>query len=88
MTREEIEVKRVAVLASRVKWEEKHSGSFEIAFPAPDPVKQALYERILDGARESFEKHGTHSRQGAFPYTGPPLSQQLNLSPVAVVYPL
>jgi uncharacterized membrane protein YgcG len=62
MTREEIEVRRAAALASREKWEEKHSGSYEIAYPSPDPTKQALYERLLEGAREAFNTHGSHSR--------------------------
>ena len=62
ITREEIEEKRAAALAAREKWEEKHSGSYEIAYPSPDPIKQELYERLLEGAREAFNTHGSHSR--------------------------
>ena len=59
---EEIEEKRAALLAAREKWEEKHSGSYEIAYPSKDPVKQELYERLLEGAREAFNTTGSHSR--------------------------
>lgn len=62
MTREEMEERRAADLAARVKWEEKHSGSYERAYPSSDPVKQALYGRLLEGAKEVFDTHGMHSQ--------------------------
>ena len=62
LTREEIEARRAAALEARMKWEENHSGSFDIAYPSPDPTKQALYERLLEGAKEAFDQHGSHSR--------------------------
>ena len=58
----EVEERRREGVATRVRWEEKHSGSFDIAYPAAEPAKQALYERLLAGAREVFDKHSLHSR--------------------------
>ena len=35
--------------------EAQNLGSFQPAFPSPDPAKQALYERLLAGASDHFQ---------------------------------
>ena len=62
LTPEEIVERRAACVAARERWEENHSGSFDIAYPSPDFAKQKLYERLLVGARASFDEHGSHAR--------------------------
>lgn len=39
----------------RDQQEAQNIGSFQHAFPSPDPGKQALYERLLAGAQEHFQ---------------------------------
>ena len=62
LTPEEIVERRAACVAARERWEENHSGSFDIAYPSLDFAKQRLYRRLLEGARASFDEHGSHAR--------------------------
>ena len=58
-TREErLQTRRERLLREREKWEEEHSGSYEIAYPSTDPERQATYEQLLQTCKELWETKG------------------------------
>lgn len=62
LTPEEIQARRARLVAGREKWEETHSGAYELAYPSHDFERQKAYEAMMEGARAIHDERGGHAR--------------------------